>query len=327
MLDYAIVNWIPHLLASMDASSSDSPSKPTERVLAEFVEILGIFLELHWKPPDKKSRVSRIMVDTVKCLPRLEDTQKSQLLQTLASASGLISSDLQDSTCLEASKLYNTLRAVRLTLERLNSDVSSQVSIRLFYGTSVFKCPRLYCKWFYEGFETAQQRDEHVSKHERAYFCPYIGCTHATLGCKTDSELELHCQTYHKPEFSNDEFPLSRTPFSTTTTTTTPSRPLPSTSAASSMDTQSPATTLPATSNLNEGSTATTRPSTIDPAVDQRPAKRIRQTGPFTCHVCTKVFQNNAYLTSHTRVHTTERKFSCAMCSKSFTRQPDLSRH
>jgi hypothetical protein len=342
LFDYSIVNWIPHLLASLDANGGGNLAMLSDHDFTEFVEILCIFLDVHWKTPKKKSRTPKSMVNAAKRLPGLEEAQRVQLLRTLASANGLITSELQDSTCFEASKLYNTLRKVRLTIENLAMEPSAQNEIELFYGITVFKCPRLYCKWFYEGFGSASKRDEHVAKHERAYYCPYIGCTHATLGCKTEGELENHFQTYHKPSLTDEDFPSSPKPPTPSPPSPPPAPPAPrpqspppppQPAASPKNNTPSPPVTQhPAPSspiaNKATGSTSTNkRPSTFDPALYQQPAKRIRQVGPFKCEMCDKVFPRIALFNSHKMVHSNEKLFSCAKCNKAFARQPDLTRH
>jgi len=339
LFDYSIVNWIPHLLRGLDASGGGGSPKLPENALTDFVEILCIFLEAHWKAPRKKSRASKSMINAVKCLPQLEDAERAQLLQTLASANGLVSSDLQDSTHFEALKLYDILRTVRLTIEKLAIDPSARGDLEEFYGTTMFKCPRLYCRWFYEGFVTAAKRDEHVAKHERAYYCPYTGCAYATLGCKTESELENHYQTCHKPPLADDIFPLPPKP-------PTPSPPplsLPSPRPVSppaqppaasptnntplSPATQSSAPKSLAANQATVSTSANKRPSTNISAPFQKPPKRVRQVGPFTCDACNKVFQKIALFNSHKLVHSNDRPFSCGVCQKKFARQPDLTRH
>jgi hypothetical protein len=322
--EYSIVNWIPHLLASLELDRRGALPKLSENDLAESAETLSIYLEIHGMTPKKKSRASRNMISAIKCLPQLDDAQRTMLLRMMASANSLVSSDLQSATMFEASKLYSILRKVRLAIEDLAVDPSAQASIALFHGTHVFKCPRLYCKWFYEGFDTAAKRSEHVAKHERSYFCSYIGCAHATLGCKTASELEIHFQTYHKPSLTGDDFPLP------------PAPPVPPPAAASAQTLPPPTTPPPASpiptiaspsiANKQTGNTATKRLDP-DPALQRAPAKRPRQIGPFRCESCPKIFQRISHLRSHNRIHSDEKPFACLVCGKSFARQPDLTRH
>jgi hypothetical protein len=262
------------------------------------------------------------MMTAVKALPGLEAECKARLLQTVASANGFASFELQDPVCYENLKLHSILRKVRLAMENLAQDPSTRTTLKPFYGDSLFKCPRLYCKWFYEGFATTAERDEHVAKHERAYYCSYIGCTHATLGCKTADELEAHHQTYHKPLNTCDDFPPNPVPNGSIT----PQPSMPPVShlpAANVPATSASVANTPATANM-PSSTATKRTTS---ATNEPPPKRARPIGPFTCDSCPKVFQRLPHLRSHQRIHTDDRPFACKTCGKRFTRQPDLTRH
>lgn len=350
--EYSIVNWIPHLKASLESNDHRALSGSPDCDIIEFVENLSLFLDLHWMKPKKKSRATRSMVTAIKRLPQLDDGHKTRLLQTWSSAHGLISSDLQDPTCFEALRLYNILRRMRFAMEHLASDPSTQDYIERHYGKFIFKCPRLYCKWFYEGFESAAKRDEHVAKHERAYYCPYVGCAHATLGCKTESELDLHCETYHKPSLTIDDFPSPpppppQPPLTPLPQPSPPAQPptvLPTPrSSTPSPPSSTPAILQPAAFSQNPvlpatrphtpsvtiapSCTAAKRQNPASPGKDTVPIKRPRQTGPFSCDACSKVFHRISHLSSHQRTHTDEKPFVCSTCSKRFARQPDLTRH
>jgi hypothetical protein len=304
--EYSLVNWVNHFLARLKQGEQRNSFASAEPDVDEFVEILAIFLDVQWVKPKRKARIPSSMMSAVKALPGLEAECKARLLQTVASANGFASFELQDPVCYENLKLHSILRKVRLAMENLAQDPSTRATLEPFYGDSMFKCPRLYCKWFYEGFTTAAKRDEHVAKHERAYYCSYIGCTHATLGCKTADELEAHHQTYHKPLNTCDDFPSNPVP---------PAANVPATSASMA--------NAPAAANTSN-STATKRTTS---ATNEPPPKRARPIGPFTCDSCPKVFHKFPHLRSHQRIHTDDRPFACKVCGKRFARQPDLTRH
>src|SRR5262249_32031362 len=46
-----------------------------------------------------------------------------------------------------------------------------------FYGEKKFKCTKLTCFYFHEGFENAKIRDKHVNKHDRPFICDVPGCS------------------------------------------------------------------------------------------------------------------------------------------------------
>lgn len=337
--EYSIVNWAPHLLARMSEDSANAFHTLSGTEIDTFLQTLVIFLDVQWVKPKKKSRVPASVVKAVKLLSQLETGHKAQLLQTLASMNGLTSSDLQEPSSFESLRLYSILRKVRARLEALVLDPRNCDGIKLFYGPSIFKCPRLYCKRFYDGFESAAKRDDHVSKHERAYYCSYIGCAHAKLGLTSADELEKHYQQYHK--LLTDEFPPEPTPAKPSILTTpgpaAPTAPATNTPAARAAS-SAPAAPSPAQRPVMGNKTppptspkATNQPAkrsnNMDASELELPPKRQRPVGPFTCEVCSKVFVRYSHLRSHTRTHTDERPFACKLCAKSFARQPDLTRH
>lgn len=282
---------------------------------------------------------TKSMISAIKLIPQLDDQHRIQLLQTLSSTHALISSEVQESICLEASRLYNILRKVRFILERLASDPSAQADIEYYYGKSVFKCPRLYCKWFYEGFDTAAERDEHVAYHERAYCCIYIGCEYATAGFKTESELDTHYDKFHQDDF---RAPLPLSPLSKP-------RLLPPAPRRTSLSEPPPAIRV---SSPNALSQIKIRPATqfhaarmfagsyqpaismtargldsADPGYHDTPVKRPRQDDTFACDVCSRNFQRASHLRVHRRTHANAKPFICTVCSDCFAHHIELTRH
>lgn len=333
--EYSLVNWASHFLERLKQGEQRNTSSLAEPEVEEFVELLGIFLDVHWVKPKRKARIKSSMVSAVRSLPGLEADYRVQLLQTVASVKGFTSFELQDPICYETLKLYSILRKVRLAIENLAQDPSTRTTLEQFYGESVFKCPRLYCKWFYEGFQTAQKREEHLAKHERAYYCSYIGCLHATVGCKTADELEAHHQTHKPPETCDDFFPnpvaigsmaspVANSPASNTFANNA--------SANSASVANVPPANIPMASSIAQSantpnSTAMKRTASTAMATREPPPKRSRPIGPFACNACPKVFQRLPHLRSHQRTHTDDKPFACTTCGKRFARQPDLTRH
>lgn len=65
------------------------------------------------------------------------------------------------------------------------------------YGDKIFKCNRINCFYFYEGFSDAKTRNKHIEKHTRPYQCEWHNCTMNELGFSTNKDLERHMKHYH----------------------------------------------------------------------------------------------------------------------------------
>ena len=71
-----------------------------------------------------------------------------------------------------------------------------------FYGKKKFKCSKLTCFYFHEGFENNTARDKHINKHERPFICDVPGCTISEFGFSSNTELDKHKRFFH-PELTD----------------------------------------------------------------------------------------------------------------------------
>ncbi|KAK1597108.1 uncharacterized protein LY79DRAFT_508159 [Colletotrichum navitas] len=71
-----------------------------------------------------------------------------------------------------------------------------------YYGPNIFKCQRLLCRFFHQGFDARRDREAHLSRHERPYRCPVDTCGFAPVGFSSNKDRERHVRNYH-PELSD----------------------------------------------------------------------------------------------------------------------------
>ncbi|KAI8635201.1 hypothetical protein F5Y19DRAFT_469075 [Xylariaceae sp. FL1651] len=83
---------------------------------------------------------------------------------------------------------------------------SSLQALQELYGEYMFKCDRLTCDYFYEGFENKEAREAHLRRHDRPYRCPVAECSVVTFGFSTNKDKEKHIRTYHPSESSQATF-------------------------------------------------------------------------------------------------------------------------
>ncbi|KXJ92572.1 hypothetical protein Micbo1qcDRAFT_49583 [Microdochium bolleyi] len=107
-------------------------------------------------------------------------------------------------------QLEGSMKRIRSRLEStwigLSGDSEKVAEFEETYGSNVFKCDRIACDYFYQGFETAELREAHTRRHERPYLCPVAGCTLVTFGFSTNKDCEKHIRSYHPDDPANTGF-------------------------------------------------------------------------------------------------------------------------
>jgi hypothetical protein len=78
-----------------------------------------------------------------------------------------------------------------------------------YYGKKQFKCSKLTCFYFHEGFENATTRDKHVNKHDRPFICDVPGCSISEFGFSSNTELDKHKRVFH-PEMVDQTIMFKR---------------------------------------------------------------------------------------------------------------------
>ncbi|KAK0707850.1 hypothetical protein B0H67DRAFT_588771 [Lasiosphaeris hirsuta] len=72
-----------------------------------------------------------------------------------------------------------------------------QEDLLRFYGEHHFKCQRVLCDYFHEGFDTKGALDNHSNRHDRPYECPVESCSRVVMGFLTHRDRERHLQQFH----------------------------------------------------------------------------------------------------------------------------------
>jgi hypothetical protein len=88
-------------------------------------------------------------------------------------------------------------------------------NLTTLYGDKVFKCPRITCFYFHEGFKDAKSRDKHIDRHDRPFNCDFPDCSIAVFGFSTNKDLEKHKRLFHPdPEDQANSFSAVKKPSS-----------------------------------------------------------------------------------------------------------------
>ena len=288
-LDYAFASWLDHIEAGVLESQGHLE-------LDQLTEVLETFLDLHWVAPKRKLHPTKMLQKVMESFKTLERFDK--LLQVVASMRAIGSSQTTETHLYEALDLFATLKRIRKHTEDLASQPQFHSRIFTYYGPQFYKCSRLHCKYFSEGFTTESHREEHNQKHERAYLCPQIGCHLATLGCASQRDLDKHIKDYHNLKASEDEFP----------------------------DTPG-GRRFQCTLCQKQYTAAHTLKNHLRTHTDER---------PFVCPICGKAFAKQSDRKRHDSVHDSEKMFVCKGtlqsqeswgCNRKFARADALGRH
>lgn len=83
-----------------------------------------------------------------------------------------------------------------------NCSSPQRVDLDSFYGDRRYKCPKLTCFYFHEGFKDANSRLDHVNRHDRPFRCKFPDCSVTDIGFVSSKQLDKHTKSFH-PELND----------------------------------------------------------------------------------------------------------------------------
>ncbi|KAL4879458.1 hypothetical protein BJY04DRAFT_220054 [Aspergillus karnatakaensis] len=194
--DYVSVYWAIHLMLAV------SDSNLGDEKLNDLRELLEKFIDMRWvrMPKPKPRDLKRISTALERIKPSSKDkdekcTQAVGWAKKQTGPEGTVPNP--DFEPLDLCQVTNKLRSACENLPREDSE-----GLQVFYGTKRFKCRRLNCYYYHEGFRTHRERKRHTNKHDRPFLCTVSGCPMELHGYPTDKELKTHLLVSH----GRDEF-------------------------------------------------------------------------------------------------------------------------
>ncbi|KAB8225072.1 hypothetical protein BDV33DRAFT_164515 [Aspergillus novoparasiticus] len=106
--------------------------------------------------------------------------------------------DLESRNSVSIPLLKETLARNRQLLENLSTE--DTVTLSRVYDEYPFRCPKVLCFYFHEGFKNALARDNHVDHHNRPYRCTVGTCEMNGMGFAEKSRLTAHMKRFHPEE-------------------------------------------------------------------------------------------------------------------------------
>lgn len=209
--DYAVSKWFHHLQTLIEKCgpflSEDGGSEAQQNLLEALDEFKGLYQEgLVLKHTDA-GRWKRDAADDCKAyesLPLFEHLRDLWAHVRMHQETP----DLKERDKIGIPELLNAVERNRGAIEAIAADQKSHSELEVYYGRNHLKCPRLTCPYFYEGFETQQDREKHLRRHDRPFSCVVEDCNQKTFGFTSNTQLEKHTRNYHPEicDMSTSEF-------------------------------------------------------------------------------------------------------------------------
>jgi hypothetical protein len=299
--DYASSYWATHLIEGV----RDAGKSPTVDLRA-LIEAIGVFLDVQRASRPDPLIVSKTLQTQLAPLEYCNEyheicqavvSTKNQLLPT---GKGPLKEEV-----LHIAKVMGKWRSeIELAFQSVNATDAEKQSLELFYGPHPFKCSRLNCRFYHEGFALESQRKQHNDKHERAFLCTERGCPWETIGYTSSKELRAHIKECHEepeyPEEDDDEGPSAS---------------------------RKAVRWFQCTLCRKRFTRAYNMRAHLRTHTDER---------PFVCSICGKAFARQADRARHEGLHSGHRKFICRGslregndwgCGRRFARADALGRH
>lgn len=210
--DYAIAKWFHHVNAFVDAGKDllkrESEVQPTLPEVAEQcrpLKELAIALEdftvqfdeEDWHDPDKI---------VAECAEQCKIFEEQDFYDNLVAVTSHIytfqKKGFEARHVVSIKSLATVLDRNRSILEGLPPTLGPNelMTFRQFYDDERrFKCPKITCKYFSEGFKDSKTRKRHVNIHDRPFNCEVSDCIGAEYGFANSKDLEKYSTLTYCP--------------------------------------------------------------------------------------------------------------------------------
>jgi Ankyrin repeats (3 copies) len=187
--EYAIVYWSEHLLSATRVVEA--------RNLEPLAQLIEVFLKNHFYPTPSAQPVPKPIEKGI------EMFQPYAFYNNLGQAIALLENRKLSTSKAETSinnlNFEDHLARVRSLVEKLSSSEKTRQSLERIHGAAMFKCCRIDCKSFYEGFSNLDDYRQHQKSHDRPFHCTFEGCLAAQGGFASLAKLQRHTQRLHDP--------------------------------------------------------------------------------------------------------------------------------
>ncbi|PVH69331.1 hypothetical protein DL98DRAFT_625565, partial [Cadophora sp. DSE1049] len=198
--DYAVAKWMEHL-HTIITNKSCIPRKnedDTSKALDEFEIAVNEFALRYEKDILECEMTDRAEQDCepFRMIPYYENLMN---IWNMACQYARKGSSVKDSISIR--ELSTAVTRSRDILEKITAetgpDSPENAQLNIFYGDRRFKCPKVTCYYFHEGFKDAKTRDQHINRHDRPFSCSFPDCSIVEFGFSSNRDLERHRRFFH----------------------------------------------------------------------------------------------------------------------------------
>ncbi|KAL8950879.1 MAG: hypothetical protein Q9222_003113 [Ikaeria aurantiellina] len=177
--EYALVHWFDHYLQVID-DRVDNANEAQVSLISKYRSLL--------ENTDDSESISM----------RFRETDPDQTAEIFDdSPRDARSRDLRYQVGPMTSRIRKVIEAM---VEGFKDDDPARFTLCDIYGFRAFKCGKVDCHHYLEGFDTRSERDRHLQKHDRPHICIHKGCPFQVLGFEHHRQLQKHLETAHATE-------------------------------------------------------------------------------------------------------------------------------
>ncbi|CAN9201287.1 unnamed protein product [Alternaria alternata] len=342
-MEYAVLYWLRHLETGMSSAPPDQKD-----IYQNLTESLNILVEQYWNEPTVSGATisksaSRRTRDVLHCFSDHQSFPKIQLALILTDKELKHFRDVRPEE--SALRIADVVEAVRRCIEEYvvhSSDPDVAGALRDMYGSNLFKCPRLSCMYFTNGFSTMEEREKHFERHERPARCTDEHCRGSQIGFATQAQLDRHLKENHPDmmgrhhniptdeeviESMREASPKLEPPFAHELKRhyEFPTDEKVNVSMWEALlKTEVPIKNEPQHEENHFGKWKASPDLKI--AIDyEHKRRKVKQ--EYRCVHCDKTFTKKYNLESHERTHGVNQRLQCHYCDRTCARKSDLARH
>ncbi|KAK6713562.1 hypothetical protein SNK04_004527 [Fusarium graminearum] len=88
----------------------------------------------------------------------------------------------------------------KLVDQAIEHKMPTNANFKYLHGPVRYKCPKIHCQKFFDGFSSNAELEKHAARHDRPFRCIYKYCASHTIGFASQKDLQKHNRTDHNED-------------------------------------------------------------------------------------------------------------------------------